>query len=224
MNRWNKAMGYLRRGQIGKLFVQTFRSLPGILNSLIAKRRDKRFGGIPANRTLPSRFRELGANGTQSSDYRCLKRVFRAVPLRRDEVFLDVGCGEGRVLTYLYSRGFRGKAIGIELDPEVAKVAAARTAACENISICCGNVLNQRELLEQVTVIYLFNPFSRSVLHDFVALAESACKGSVRLYYLCDLYASELESSGRWRCLHSDVIRRPNCNPMRFSVYELTAG
>ena len=187
-------------------------------------RRDKRYGGISVNQKKASRYRELGAYATQSSDYRCLRQVFRAVPLRHDDVFVDVGCGEGRVLTYLYEQGFRGKVIGIELDEEVAETAAKRTASCRNITICCGNVLEKSEIFRDATAVYLFNPFSGSVFQDFVALLEAVCTKPVRLYYLACLYVDELENRERWSLVSAGTIYRPGIRPMPFTVHELTPG
>ena len=143
------------------------------------------------------------------------------MPLRPDDVFIDVGCGEGRVLTYLHEKGFRGRAIGIELDEDVAMTARQRTATCENIFIHCGNVLEQGELFRDVTAVYLFNPFSRFVFRAFINLLESVCEKSVRLYYLNNLYVSELEGHDRWTCLIKGEVKRPGCRPMRYTVHEL---
>ena len=186
-----------------------------------AERLDKRFGGISINRTIPTKYGTQGAYATQSSAYRCLRRVFRAVPLRPDDVFVDVGCGEGRVLTYLQMKGFPGKSIGIELDTDIAKTAAQRTSSCRNITIVCGNVLEQGDLFKDATAVYLFNPFSRSVFKAFVELLESVAINPVRLYYLNCLYVNELQDRTRWTCLSNGIIRRSACRPMSFAIYEL---
>ena len=172
MNRFQELMHLARQGEFRQIWQKGTGFLLNRVYSLSAGCRDRRYGGISTNRKKPSRYGELGAYATQSSDYRCLKQIFRAVPLRPEDVFIDVGCGEGRVLTYLYEQGFRGKAVGIELDEEVAKAAAGRTASCPNITICCGNVLEQGELFRDADAVYLFNPFSRNVFHAFVEMLE----------------------------------------------------
>ena len=192
--------------------------------TFFAVQRDKRYGGISVNQRKASRYRELGAYATQSSDYRCLEQVFRTVPLRSDDVFIDVGCGEGRVLTFLYEQGFRGKVIGIELDEEVAETAARRTALCQNVTICCGNVLEKSEMFRDATAVYLFNPFSRSIFQAFVGLLESTCTKPVRLYYLNCLFVDELKNRERWNLISVGTICRPGIRPMPFAVYELATG
>lgn len=224
MSRMGKLMELIRRGDFRQIWQKGTVFLSNRIYTFFAVRRDKRYGDISINQKKVSRYRELGACATQSSDYRCLRQVFRAVPLRHDDVFVDVGCGEGRVLTYLYEQGFRGKAIGIELDEEVAETAAKRTASCRNITICCGNVLEKSEIFRDATVVYLFHPFSRSIFQAFIALLESSCTKPVRLYYLNWLYADELENRERWNLISDGMIYRPGIRPMPFTVHELTPG
>ncbi len=220
-HRMKTLMGMIRRREFGKICKKTLVYVPQRLYMHSAIRRDKRFGGISVNRRIPTRYPEKGAYATMSSDYRCLKRVFREVPLQPDDVFVDVGCGEGRVLTYLYAKGFRGKEIGIELDETVANTAAQRTASCPNVTVRCGSVLEQGDLLRDATAVYLFNPFSRSVVHAFVELLESVCTKPVRFYYLNCMYVSELESDGRWDCLVKGEVRRIGSRPMAYSIHVL---
>ena len=223
MGRVKKLMALLRQGEFRQIWQRGIAFLPSRMYSRSAVRKDKRYGGVAANRKIPSRYAAQGAYATQSSDYRCMRRMFRAVPLQADDVFVDVGCGEGRVLTYLYSKGFRGKAYGIELDADVAKTAAQRTASCGNVTICCGNVLEQGDLFKDATAVYLFNPFSRSVLKAFVELLDTVSEKPVRLYYLNCLYAEELQNNAHWTCLASDTVRRAGSRPMPFVVYERIA-
>jgi SAM-dependent methyltransferase len=221
MKKLKRLMELIRQGEFRKIISYFITFLPKRIYSLSASLRDKRFGGKSVNRAIPSKYAKQGSYSIQSSDYRCLKRVFNEVPLLPDDLFIDVGCGEGRVLTYLYSKGFRGRCIGIELDEDAAKTAAMRTESCQNIEICCGNVLEQAELFKDATAVYLFNPFSRKIFIPFAGMLVSVCSKPVRLYYLNSLYESELQDNENWRCLSSGAIRRIGMRPMPFSIYEL---
>lgn len=68
---------------------------------------DRRYGSKCTKRTITSKHSDQGVHALQNSDYRCIEQLFEAVPLRPD-VFIDVGCGEGRVLTYHDHHGFQG--------------------------------------------------------------------------------------------------------------------
>lgn len=221
MSRIKKLMTLIRQKEFRQIWIKGKAFLPQQVYTFLAVHRDKRYGGVSVNRSIPSKHKDLGAYATQSSDYRCLKRLFHEVPLRPDDVFADVGCGEGRVLTYLYDEGFRGREIGIELDLDAAETAKRRTASCPNVTVICGNVLEQGELLKEVSTVYLFNPFNRTVFRAFVELLETVCTKPVRMYYLNCLYVSEAENSGRWVCLSKGEIRRGGCRPMRYTVHEL---
>ena len=221
MSRIKKLITLIREREYRQIWVKGKAFLSQRVYLFFAVRRDKRYGGVSVNRSIPSKHQDLGAYATQSSDYRCLKRLFREVPLRPDDVFADVGCGEGRVLTYLYDEGFRGREIGIELDADAAETAKRRAASCPNVTIICGNVLELGELLKEVSAVYLFNPFNRTVFRAFVRLLETVCTKPVRMYYLNCLYVSEAESSGRWTCLSKGEIRRGGCRPMGYTVHEL---
>ena len=224
MSRIRKLTELMRQGDFRQIWEKGTAFLSNRAYTLFAVQRDKRYGGISVNQMKVSRYSELGAYDSQSSDYRCLRQVFRAVPLRSDDVFIDVGCGEGRVLTYLCEQGFQGKVIGIELDEEIAETAARRTASCKNVTICCGNVLDKSELFRDATAVYLFHPFSRRIFQAFVAMLESNCAKPVRLYYLNWLYVDELENRDRWNLISDGTIYRPGIRPMPFTVHELTPG
>jgi SAM-dependent methyltransferase len=189
------------------------------LYTLRARREDRRIGGASMDGIRPSRFRALGAEATQSSDYRCLDRMMRQLDLAPRDVFVDVGCGEGRVLTYLYLRKFRGRLIGVELDPDVAEQARQRTAHCANIEIRCANVLEDPALVQQATVYYLFNPFNGKIFSKFVALLEKSCPHPVRLAYLFDYYAPYLDGRPGWSRMWEGAIPRRGGEEAHGSIY-----
>lgn len=219
MGRMQKLLALIRQGNFRLIWQKGTDYLRHRLYTISAVRRDKRYGGVSVNALIPSKHTAEGAYATQSSDYRCLDQVFAAVPLRPDDVFVDVGCGEGRVLTYLCEQGFRGSITGIELDADAAKTAIRRTAGCPNVSVCVGNVLEHGELFRNATAVYLFNPFDRAVVHAFVQMLETVSEKPVRLYYLNSQYADEL--GARWTLLSEGVIRRPSILPMQYTVHAL---
>lgn len=142
------------------------------LHLLRAAVQDQLIGGRRLNRRIPTKYADLGANDTQSTYYHWLDRVFRLIKLSPEDVVIDIGCGEGRVLTYLHQKNFAGKLYGIELDPDIAAIAAARTKHLPNIEILCANVMDCPEILRQGTIFYLFNPFDMDMFDRFESLLE----------------------------------------------------
>ena len=195
-------------------------NLAGWLYKLRADWEDRRLGGVSVDVRKPSRFAAEGAEATQSSDYRCLDRIFRThVPLTAQDVLLDVGCGEGRVLTYLYLHKAKCRLMGVELDPEVTATAQKRVEGCPGIDIRCANILQARDLMQQVTVYYLFNPFNGKIFSKFVAALEKEVPHPIRMVYLFDYYAAYLDGRPGWTRLAGETFQRTGGEQASYSVY-----
>ena len=181
---------------------------------------DRRVGGISVDTRKPSRFAAEGAEATQSSDYRCLDRIFKThVPLTKEDVLLDVGCGEGRVLTYLYLHKAKCRLMGVELDPDVTATAQKRVENCPDIQIRCANILEAKDLMQQVTVYYLFNPFNGKIFSKFIGTLEKEVPHPIRLVYLFDYYAAYLDGRPGWTRLAGESFQRKGGEEATYSIY-----
>jgi SAM-dependent methyltransferase len=97
------------------------------------------------------------------SGWATLKRLTTVRPLRSDDVFLDIGSGKGRVVilsaTYPVKR-----VIGVELSSVLHEIAqhnlsrVEKYLACRDVQLVCSDA-TQFQIPDDVTVIYLFNPF-----------------------------------------------------------------
>ena len=183
--------------------------LPERLYRRWAARKDKKYGGISVDGRRETRFRSEGAEAVQSSDYRCLRRLFRGLKFTEADVLADVGCGEGRVLTWLAERHFPGRMLGIELDPEAAETARRRTAALRQVEILQGSILEADAVFAQATVYYLFNPFNGKLFSKFIGKLERECLHPVTLIYLFDYYGDYLNDRPGWTCLREETVHRP---------------
>lgn len=193
--------------------------LPRKLYQLRARIEDWRIGGVSVEHKKVNRFASTGAYHTESTNYIWLDKIFKRFPLKDDDVFIDIGCGEGRVLTYLYLRKFRGKMIGIELDPEAAEIAVRRTENCANIQICQGNVLESADVIRDATVLYLFNPFNEAVLTGFVELVEKCIDHPVLLCYSNDMHRRVLDKRENWFILRRDSLESPTLSKTHYTIY-----
>ena len=181
---------------------------------------DRRYGGRCTNRTIASKHYDQGAHDLQNSDYRCIEQLFQAVPLRPDDVFVDVGCGEGRVLTYHDRHGFHGRLIGVELDEEIAVRAARRVAHCENAEVINRNILDCSEVIRDGTAFFLFNSFNAYVLKSFLELLEKNGGNGIRLYYFCDYGRRLLDNRPGWLVLWRGKVTRPPWPDLPATIYE----
>jgi predicted RNA methylase len=112
-------------------------------------------------------------HGYSASSCLDLKRVLDHVaPHPAQDVFLDLGSGLGRVVLMAALRPFR-RVIGVEISPQQVERArrnlevARPKLACRDVLLVCGNAA-EYELPDDVTVVYLFNPFGGEVLRGVI--------------------------------------------------------
>ena len=132
--------------------------------------------------TTVVRLADVGLAGSDRVDYeptpwRVLGRVLQQGEVAEDDVFIDFGCGKGRVLIQAAAYPFR-RIIGVELSSELVETARRNverslpTLRCKNIDLVNTDVLDY-DIPDDVTVVYFFNPFEgevfRRVVHKLLA-------------------------------------------------------
>ena len=114
---------------------------------------------------LPSRNPDSGAYGHVPTDVAVLSYIFKQLPIQRNDVLVEVGCGKGRVIAWWLSQNYENDIIGIEVDDELATFAENIFNGYGNVSIIHGDAcLN---LPQNGTVYYTFNPFDHKVMTEF---------------------------------------------------------
>ena len=115
---------------------------------------------------------EIGLAARNRVDYHptpwlALRRVLSEHEVAEDDVFIDFGCGKGRVIYQAAMYPFR-KVIGVELSPELAGIARSnieRSRAklkCRNVEVVNQDVL-EYAVPDDVTFVYFFNPFKGEI-------------------------------------------------------------
>jgi SAM-dependent methyltransferase len=114
---------------------------------------------VPADLGLDSSAHEYLA-----SPEHIIVSAFRRLPIDFGEFTLvDLGCGKGRVLIVAAKKFSFRQIIGVEISPELARIASKNTSQFANTSIVTGDAAAY-ELPNQPCVIYLANPFEASVM------------------------------------------------------------
>jgi len=98
--------------------------------------------------------------GYMPTPYYVIDEVLDYLKLGSKDVFMDLGCGKGRVLFYTGLKGVK-KVVGVESDPE------AYQAACDNMArlrkkFSPIEIINQDAAeadTTEVTVFFMYNPF-----------------------------------------------------------------
>src|SRR5688572_19680524 len=75
---------------------------------------DLAFGGKRCRTDLNENIYSDGRHTMVHTDYHVLRDIFARVPFKPDDVLVDIGCGEGRVINFWLSRRVKNPIIGIE--------------------------------------------------------------------------------------------------------------
>lgn len=131
-----------------------------------------------------TRFAEEGAHDPTPTPYFVLDELLGPLHLGEGNHLLDVGCGCGRVLAYMQECFPSARATGVELDPELARIAQAWAEPHPNLTVRQASVLDLD--LTPFTHIYLFNPFDTAVLTRFLDKLAREARHPVTLVHMSD--------------------------------------
>ena len=158
------------------------------LLNLMDKTIDRRICGKSLVKYVPSIFRDdekgIGGTGSQSTHYLILKRVFSHIELSPSDVFLDVGCGKGRVLAFLLKENSPCQLYGIEHNEEVGRIALEWTCQYEQVHILIGDALHLD--YDEYTVLSLARSFLPKTFLRFIEQFEKTVTHPVTLLYWYD--------------------------------------
>lgn len=159
-------------------------------------------------------------------DYRFLDIVFRHLEADGNDVFLDYGCGKGRAVITAATYRFR-RVIGVELSPQLSDEAkknvdrAGVTLKCNDVQILTANAAKY-VVPRDVSVIFLFNPFTGSVLAEvqrriYESIREAPRR--LRVVYLHPAKVFNTFDACTWLTRRS-VLSTPQWNQVKTLVYE----
>ncbi len=124
---------------------------------------------------------ETGANDSMPMRYWALDKALKDETFTARDSFIDIGCGQGRVLAYMLLKKQPCKLTGVELKESIADYCRAWAQRYDNVEVLCKNALEID--YNQYTYLFLFNPFTSSMLEKFIYYLESNLTKSVRLCF-----------------------------------------
>lgn len=153
----------------------------------------------------------------EPSPWRTLRLVLSTDEVGPEDVFIDIGAGKGRALLEAAVHYDFGRVIGLELSPDLARVARTNIAAtptlrCRDVEIVVGDA-TQYNLPDDVTVVFLYNPFRGAIFERFLAAVVASldrCPRPVRVVYRTPLEERRLLETGRFRLVRDHRPRRPS--------------
>jgi predicted RNA methylase len=107
--------------------------------------------------------------------------------LTRDDVFIDLGCGKGRVVMFLAARRTIRRVIGVEIVPDLAQIAKTnlkKLSLLTRVDIIEADA--SKVDLSEGTVYFMFNPFGETTLRkvlDNIKKSLQARPRKIRILY-----------------------------------------
>jgi methyltransferase family protein len=157
------------------------------------------------------------------------RRMFRGCAITPDDVFVDLGSGQGRMVCMAARHPF-GRVIGVELAAEFNAVARENVdrsrpkLRCRDVELVTGDVLDW-PIPDDVTYVYMFNPFGREILRDVL---ERLCRSlersprRLKLIYAHPAYAADVIATGRFELVRTTRGLRRDIPLYRIDVFDAT--
>jgi SAM-dependent methyltransferase len=175
---------------------------------------------------------ELGLVGEQRhyepAGWLTLRRVLRRAEVSKDDVFIDLGSGKGRVLLQAARYPFK-RVIGVEISKSLNEIARKNVErsmprlVCKNIELVTAD-LAEYEVPDDVTVAFVYNPVRGelfSTLIDKLLASLDRRPRDLRLIYRIPLEELRLTRTGRFRMLKSARGIRPWSAESAIRVYSV---
>jgi SAM-dependent methyltransferase len=139
-----------------------------------------------------------------------LKRILQPDEVSSEDVFIDFGCGTGRVLLEAADHYSFKRVIGIDVVPQLTELAEETLARnrhrlrCKEIEIVTQDALDYA-LPDDVTIAYFYEPFHGAILEAVLAkLTASVDRSPRRLRIVWVNRSGYGEDATMWR---SDRVR-----------------
>ena len=196
---------------MNKLLKKVDRALSSRVLNILDGCVDRRICGRSLVKYVPSTDRDdqagTGGTGSQSTPYMVLRHIFSHVTLRPEDVFLDVGCGKGRVLAFLVREKCPCPIYGIEHNPEVGRLAQDWAKRYEQVHVLVGDALELD--YAPYTVLCLARPFLPKTFLVFLDRLERTADHPLTLIYWVDQQSGHL-LLGRpgWEMRHREILTR----------------
>ena len=195
---------------MNKLINRIYNKASSIILNKIDRFIDYRVCGRSLVKYVPSVYRDdengVGMTGSQSTSYVILKRIFSHVTLTRQDVFLDVGCGKGRVLAYLLKSHAPCRLCGIEINEIPARTAQEWTKKYDQVDAMMGDAF--RLDYNDYTVLFLGRPFLPKTFQQFLERIEESLTHPITLIYWVDQQSGHmLKDRPGWEMLFREKLK-----------------
>lgn len=170
---------------------------------------DHKICGVSLSKYEQSVFRDdekgIGMTGSHATHYIILKKIFDKVNIEESDSFIDVGCGKGRVLSYLIMHDYKCAINGVEINETSGKVVKEWTSKYPQIRLMVGDAFKLN--YNDYTVLFLGRPFLPVTFLEFIELIESQLDHQIQLIYWVDQQSGHLLSNRKgWTLVWREII------------------
>ena len=146
----------------------------------------------------------IEVRGYVATNWRLLRTLFPPQSLGAEDVLLEYGSGKGRVAVWVASRFPLRRIVGVERDDRLTAAAVANLehwrgpVRCRDVDFTTADATDF-DVPDDVTVIYLFNPFMGCTFDQVVSkIMESHVRRprSLRIIYLYPIMHDALINAG----------------------------
>lgn len=143
----------------------------------------------------------------EPAEWRTLQRILPRREVAGKDVFIDLGSGRGRMVVQAAERYPFRRGIGVERSPALDAAArrnlgaARRRLRCRDVRLVQADVL-EFELPDEVTIVFLNNPFTDEVFDGALASVVRSLKRRprrLRIIYRNPVAHERLMAGGRFR-------------------------
>lgn len=201
-----------------------YRKLSGQITTACDMVKDFKICGKSLTKYVASVDRKvLQATGSESARYWALDEVFKDMKFNKDDKFIDVGCGKGRILAEMERIKFPGQLYGIELNPDVAKYAQDWAKRYDNLTIMSGDAFKLN--YNDYNIIMLCRPFLEEMYVTFLEKMEKDIKHPVTVILYVDNYmAKYVKDKPQWTMHKQEVVFKKGLlaysyYPVRYSIW-----
>ena len=121
-------------------------------------------------------------HNVESSDYVAIEYIFKKIVIpASSDIIVDVGCGTGRVIEWLYNNVQFKKIIGFEVESSTASNIVKRFKQKRGISILNKDIFDHFPL--DANIFYLYNPFPEKSVGKFVEFIDKSYDSDLTIIY-----------------------------------------
>lgn len=136
-----------------------------------------------------------------SSDYLVINQIFKQINIQSSSVIADIGSGKGKFILYILSKNYPfKKIIGIEKNDIDFHISQKYLKNFKKVNLYNVDILDLNNI--KADIYYLFNPFDKNTLNQFIKNINKNMEDPIIIYNNCK-YIDSFDESWDMKLLES---------------------